>query len=81
MSTVGSQHSVNKLNDAVLHLEEKFRIRVLEYILCAKRIEVEFYHCWYLDAEDNEIDSSISEILYILFKDVNKNYKVARRKA
>lgn len=81
LNTVGSQLSVNKLNDAVQHLEEKFGMKVPEYTLCAKRVEGEFYHCWYLGTEDDENDSKIAEELDTFLKNANKNYKVARSKA
>ena len=81
LNTVGSQLSVNKLNDAVQHLEEKFEIKVPEYTLCAKRIDGEFYHCWFLGTEDNQNDSKIAEALDDFLKSANKNYKVARSKA
>jgi len=81
LNTVGSQLSVNKLNDAVQHLEEKFEMKIPEYTLCAKRIEDEFYHCWYLGTEDNMNDSDLAKELDTFLKDANKNYKVARSKA
>ncbi|WP_228853699.1 GH3 family domain-containing protein [Aegicerativicinus sediminis] len=83
LNTVGSQLSVNKLDDTVKHLEEQFSIKIPEYTLCAKRCEDdEFYHCWYLGSDnpetsENEVVDAIDEFL----KGVNKNYKVARSKA
>lgn len=81
LNTVGSQLSVTKLNNAVKHLEEKFSMKVPEYTLCAKRIDGEFHHCWYLGTEDGENDSKIAEELDSYLKEANKNYKVARSKA
>lgn len=82
LNTVGSQLSVNKLDNAVNHLEEKLDVSITEYTLCAKRIGEDFYHVWYLGANmpntdtekiANELDSFLSE--------ANKNYRVARSKA
>jgi len=82
LNTVGSQLSVNKMDDAIKHLEEKFSTQITEYTICAKRFEDdEFYHSWYLgynlEADEKEIANALDKFL----KDANKNYKVARRKA
>jgi len=82
LNTVGSQLSVNKMDDAIKHLEEKFSTQIKEYTICAKRFEDdEFYHSWYLgsnlEADEKEIANALDKFL----KDANKNYKVARSKA
>ena len=52
LNTVGSQLSVNKMDDAIQHLEEQFSTKISEYTICAKRFEDgEFYHSWYLGSE------------------------------
>ncbi|MFS4446470.1 GH3 auxin-responsive promoter family protein [Maribacter sp. 2307UL18-2] len=81
LNTVGSQLSVNKLNDAVQYLEEKFDIQIPEYTLSANRIENDFYHCWYLGTESNIDTKDLANSLDDFLKDANKNYKVARSKA
>ena len=81
LNTVGSQLSVNKLDDAVQFLEKKFDIQISEYTLCANRIEGEFYHCWYLGTDASVDPLQLSESLDEFLKDSNKNYKVARSKA
>ncbi|MFD0798350.1 GH3 auxin-responsive promoter family protein [Maribacter chungangensis] len=81
LNTVGSQLSVNKLNDAVQHLEEKFDIQIPEYTLCANRIENNFYHCWYLGTDRKIDEMELSNALDQFLKDANKNYRVARSKA
>lgn len=81
LNTVGSQLSVNKLNDAVQHLEEKFSMKIPEYTLCAKRIDGEFHHCWYLGTEDKKVDTELASQLDAFLQGANKNYKVARSKA
>ncbi|SDB44984.1 GH3 auxin-responsive promoter [Flavobacteriaceae bacterium MAR_2010_188] len=82
LNTVGSQLSVNKLDEAVKHLEEDFSTKIPEYTISAKRCEDgEFYHCWYLgtelSADTDKVVASLDEFL----QSVNKNYKVARSKA
>lgn len=81
LNTVGSQLSVNKLNDAVQHLEKHFNIEIQEYTLCANRINDDFYHCWYLGTESNIDNIQLAEELDRFLTGANKNYKVARSKA
>lgn len=83
MNVVGSQLSVNKMNDAVKQLENKFDIQLPEFVLSAVKIDGEFYHHWYLGKEkDLEVtDQELAENLDEFLKEANKNYKVARSKA
>ncbi len=82
LNTVGSQLSVNKMNDAVQYLEEKLNIKIPEYTLCAKRYNDEFYHSWYLGSDIEHADEeTISKLLDTFLSNANKNYKVARTKA
>lgn len=81
LNTVGSQLSVNKMDDAIKNLEDTFEIKIPEYTLCAKRIDGEFYHCWYLGTEDHAIGEELAKGLDTALKEANKNYKVARSKA
>ena len=81
LNTVGSQLSVNKLNDAVQHLEDKFSMKIPEYTLCAKRVDGEFHHCWYLGSEEKKDTETLADALDAHLKEANKNYKVARSKA
>ncbi|KAA5821153.1 GH3 auxin-responsive promoter family protein [Algibacter amylolyticus] len=83
LNTVGSQLSVNKMDDAMQKLEEKFSTKIPEYTICAKRGEDdEFYHFWYIGSEAENLDNSeVAEALDGFLKVANKNYKVARSKA
>ncbi len=82
LNTVGSQLSVNKLDDAIRFLEDTFNTTIPEYTLCAKRFEDGFYHSWYLGSEGlHEDTSKIVKALDDFLKNANKNYKVARGKA
>ncbi|MCL5246270.1 GH3 auxin-responsive promoter family protein [Cellulophaga sp. 20_2_10] len=81
LNTVGSQLSVNKLNDAVQYLEKEFDIEIPEYTLCANRINDDFYHCWYLGTEAKIGAEKLAKSLDNFLKEANKNYKVARSKA
>ncbi|MDT0676056.1 GH3 family domain-containing protein [Autumnicola musiva] len=81
LNVVGSQLSVNKMNDAVKELEEKFDIKIPEFTLAAVRINGEFNHSWYLGTDADIEDSKLADALDEALKDANKNYKVARSKA
>ncbi len=81
LNTVGSQLSVNKLNDAVKHLEGELDIKIPEFTLCAKRFEDGFYHSWYLGSDTAIEGEKAADILDTYLKQANKNYKVARSKA
>lgn len=81
LNTVGSQLSVNKLNDAVQHLEKEFNIEIPEYTLCANRVGDDFYHCWYLGTDTQVDEQTLADALDNFLMNANKNYKVARSKA
>ncbi|WP_419213101.1 GH3 family domain-containing protein [Maribacter sp. X9] len=81
LNTVGSQLSVNKLDDALQELEQHFDIEIPEYTLCAKKYNDGFYHTWYLGTTANLDTKEVSKKLDESLKDANKNYKVARSKA
>ncbi|WP_158838649.1 GH3 family domain-containing protein [Polaribacter sp. L3A8] len=82
LNTVGSQLSVNKMDDAIKHLEEKLSTKITEYTICAKRFEDgEFYHSWYLGSEMMDDNNKIATTLDDFLKEANNNYKVARSKA
>lgn len=83
MNVVGSQLSVNKMNDAIQELEEKFDIHLPEFTISAIKIDGEFYHKWYLGKQENlsVSDDDLAKALDESLKNANKNYKVARSKA
>ncbi len=82
LNTVGSQLSVNKMDDAMKHLEDHYSTKIPEYTICAKRCEDgEFYHCWYLGTEDELNDKEVANTIDNFLKEANKNYGVARSKS
>ena len=81
LNTVGSQLSVNKLNDAVKHLEDTFDLEIPEYTISAKRFDGEYYHSWYLGAEKKVDTNKLADEIDKFLKKSNKNYEVARSKA
>lgn len=81
LNVVGSQLSVNKMNDAIQDLEKKYDIEIPEFTLAAVRIDGEFHHSWYLGTDSKLSNEELAEALDNSLKDANKNYKVARSKA
>ncbi|ULC58411.1 GH3 auxin-responsive promoter family protein [Flaviramulus sp. BrNp1-15] len=83
LNTVGSQLSVNKMDDAMRLLEDEFSTKIPEYTICAKRgDDAEFYHFWYLGSENKDLNhEKVAKSLDEALKNANKNYKVARSKA
>ena len=84
LNVVGSQLSVNKMEDAVGKLEDELDIKIPEFILAAKRNpdDGEFYHNWYLGTESTTANSKkLAEMLDGFLQEANKNYKVARGKS
>jgi hypothetical protein len=81
LNVVGSQLSVNKMNDAVQELEKKFDCEIPEFTVAAVRINGEYNHCWYLGTDKNLDDKKVAIYLDEALKSANKNYKVARSKA
>lgn len=82
LNTVGSQLSVNKMDDAINSLEKTYNIKITEYTICAKRgDDGEFYHFWYLGSTTTIAEAELANKLDKALKQANKNYKVARSKA
>ncbi|MEX2350552.1 MAG: GH3 auxin-responsive promoter family protein, partial [Flavobacteriaceae bacterium] len=81
LNVVGSQLSVNKMNDAVQQLEKKFDCKIPEFTVSAVRIDGEYHHSWYLGTEHKLNDEKVAKALDEALKNANKNYKVARSKA
>ncbi len=81
LNIVGSQLSVNKMNDAVMELEQHFDAEIPEFTIAAVRIDGEFHHSWYLGTNKNLENEKVAQVLDETLKSANKNYKVARSKA
>lgn len=81
MNVVGSQLSVDKMNAAMLEMEELFNIKIPEFTLSTARIDGEFHHVWYLACDTNSNDKALAWALDKNLKEANKNYAVARSKA
>lgn len=81
LNVVGSQLSVNKMEDALRDLEKTFDIEIPEFTLSAKKIDGEFYHCWYLGTAADVDENKLAESLDKSLKEANKNYGVARGKS
>lgn len=84
LNVVGSQLSVNKMDDAIQSLNENFSMNIKEFTVAAVKINGEYIHHWYLGLEEvtSEVDlAAIQNHLDEHLKNSTKNYKVARNKA
>jgi hypothetical protein len=81
LNVVGSQLSVLKMETAITELQQKFDTEIKEFTVCAKKIEGEFHHVWYLGTDCDASEDELAEALDISLQKANKNYKVARSKA
>lgn len=83
MNVVGSQMSVNKMNEALIEIEKQFNISIPEFTISAVKVNNKYIHRWYLgveevtDVSENVIANALDEIL----KSNNKSYVSARQKA
>ncbi|GAB2791864.1 GH3 auxin-responsive promoter family protein [Rhabdobacter roseus] len=83
LNVVGSQLSVNKMEDGLKQVSEHFDVAIKEFTVAAVRRESdgEYIHHWYLGCDDPLDDARVAEVLDQALCDNNKNYKVARSKA
>ncbi|EIJ39071.1 GH3 auxin-responsive promoter-binding protein [Galbibacter orientalis DSM 19592] len=82
LNVVGSQLSVNKMNDAIQEVEEKFDMEIPEFTIAATKINDEYHHKWYIGSPNAKVSNEeLADALDAALKEANKNYKVARSKA
>jgi hypothetical protein len=81
LNVVGSQLSVLKMETAITELQEQFGIKIPEFTVCAKKIDGEYHHVWYLGTDADTTEEELRDALDESLKTANKNYKVARSKA
>ena len=81
LNVVGSQLSVNKMNDAIKEMEEKYNISIPEFTIAAVKKDGEYIHKWYLGTEDSVNEKELADSLDSALQEANKNYGVARSKA
>ncbi|MEL4307994.1 GH3 family domain-containing protein [Joostella sp. CR20] len=82
LNVVGSQLSVNKMNDAIKVVEDEFNMEIPEFTITATKINNEYHHHWYIGTPKvNVSNEEIANLLDSTLKSANKNYSVARSKA
>jgi hypothetical protein len=81
LNVVGSQLSVNKMNDAIKEMEKKFGVTIPEFTVAAVKKGEEYIHKWYLGTETKVDEEELAEALDSALQGANKNYGVARSKA
>jgi hypothetical protein len=82
LNVAGSQLSEEKINKGIGELAAKLSVNINEYAVAAvKDGDGEIYHQWVLGTKDQADEEKAVGLLDDIFKDLNKNYKVARTKA
>lgn len=83
MNVVGSQMSVNNMNEALQEMEKKFNISIPEFTMSAVKVNDKYIHRWYLGVEESSAvsEDSLSKALDEALKSNNKSYLSARGKA
>ena len=83
MNVVGSQMSVNKMNEALIELEKQFNISIPEFTIAAVKVNDKYIHRWYLGVEEHTdlSEEVIANALDETLKSNNKSYVSARQKA
>lgn len=81
LNVVGSQLSVIKMETAMTELQEQFSTTIKEFTVCAKKIDGDFNHVWYLGTDCDASEEELADALDKALQEANKNYKVARTKA
>jgi hypothetical protein len=82
LNVVGSQLSEEKINTAVADLSKHFACEINEFGVAAIRDEDgDYIHQWVLGTDAALDEKEITNHLDQSLQDLNKNYKVARRKA
>ncbi len=83
MNVVGSQMSVNKMNEALIEMEKQFDISIPEFTISAVQIDGKYIHRWYLGVEESTdlSEDILAKALDETLKRNNKSYVSAREKA
>ena len=78
---MGSQLSEEKLNDGIGQLSDELGVEINEFAVAAIQEDGEYLHQWVLGTNKDIDEKAAAKSLNNLLQDLNKNYKVARRKA
>ncbi len=81
LNVVGSQLSVNQMNDGLRVIEQEYDVVVKEFIVAAVHRNDEYIHKWYLSCDKSPDKVKVAESLDKTLSENNKNYQVARGKA
>jgi len=81
LNVVGEQLSVHQMNTAIQRLEQHFNLEVREFTVAAVRRGETYINRWYLGSNRQLQSKTLADYLDNQLAELNKNYKVARRKA
>ncbi|NIJ55584.1 GH3 family domain-containing protein [Dyadobacter arcticus] len=81
LNVVGSQLSVNQMNDGLRVIESEYDVVIKEFIVAAVHRNEEYIHKWFLSCDKFPDKIKVAESLDKTLKENNKNYNVARGRA
>ncbi|CAG5069045.1 hypothetical protein DYBT9623_01779 [Dyadobacter sp. CECT 9623] len=81
LNVVGSQLSVNQMNDGLRVIEQEYDVVIKEFIVAAVHRGDEYIHKWFLSCDKSPDKVKVAESLDATLSENNKNYKVARSRA
>lgn len=82
LNVVGSQLSEEKINDAIAQVAKHFSTEITEYSVAAIRDEEgDYMHQWIIGNDQQLAEEAVAKQLDEALQDLNKNYRVARKKA
>ena len=81
LNVVGEQLSVQKMNQAIQKLENKYDLEIPEFTASTVMIDDQFFMKWYIGTDKPVDENEAATFIDQELSDNNKNYKVARGKA
>lgn len=81
LNVVGSQLSVNQMNDALRVIEQEYDVVIKEFIVAAVHRGEDYIHKWFLSSDKFPDPIKVAESLDKTLRENNKNYNVARGRA
>jgi hypothetical protein len=81
LNVVGSQLSVNQMNDALRVIEQEYDVVIKEFIVAAVHRGDDYIHKWFLSCDKFPDNAMVAAALDKTLRENNKNYNVARGRA
>lgn len=82
LNVAGSQLAEDKMNEAIKQLSEVLDVKIEEFSVSAMEVgEGKYKHQWILGSDDTFSEAEATEKLDDILKEINKAYRMARKKA